>query len=89
MTRVPHDDNLAGGLRNFAAYTDLGLRFALAAALGGWLGYWLDGKLHTSPLLLILGVMLGGTAGFINLYRTTLRLTQEEKQRAGKQQRHD
>ncbi|MGH7492435.1 MAG: AtpZ/AtpI family protein [bacterium] len=71
--------NATGNLRNFATYTDLGLRFAVAAALGGAGGYWLDGKLGTSPVFLILGVMLGGVAGFVNLYRTTIRLTQEEK----------
>ncbi len=70
----------SSSLRNFATYTDLGLRFAVAAALGGVGGYWLDGKLHTSPIFLILGVMLGGVAGFVNLYRTTMRLTQEEKE---------
>lgn len=78
------NQNLAGGLRHFATYTDLGLRFAAAAVLGGLGGYWLDGKLHTAPLLLIAGVMLGGVAGFVNLYRTVMRLTREEKEdRAG------
>lgn len=72
----------AGGLRHYASYADLGLRFAAAAALGGWGGYWLDGRLHTRPILMILGVMLGGAAGFINLYRTTVRLTEQEKQQA-------
>ncbi len=74
--------NLGGGLRNFATYTDLGLRFALAAALGGLGGYWLDGKLHTFPVLLIVGVMFGGVAGFVNLYRTTMRLIRQEKEEA-------
>jgi F0F1-type ATP synthase assembly protein I len=78
--RKVSNENFSGGLRHFAAYTDLGLRFAVVAALGGVGGYWLDGKLHTNPIFLILGVMLGGVAGFINLYRTTMRLTQEEKE---------
>jgi len=71
----------ASTLRNAAPYMDLGLRFAVAAAVGGWGGYWLDGKLGTHPLLLICGVMLGGTAGFISLYRTVMRLTRSESQR--------
>ncbi len=71
-------------MRNAAPYLDLGLRFALAAVLGGAAGYWLDGKLHSSPLLLIFGVMLGGTAGFINLYRTVMRLTKSESRRKEK-----
>ena len=78
-------ENFAGGVRHFAAYTDLGLRFAAAAALGGLGGYWLDGRLHTTPIFLIAGVLLGGVAGFINLYRTTMRLTREEKRQARRQ----
>jgi F0F1-type ATP synthase assembly protein I len=62
-----------------AVYTDLGLRFALAAALGGYLGYLLDQELHLFPLFLIVGIMLGGTAGFISLYRTVMRLTESER----------
>lgn len=67
-------------LRNAAPYMDLGFRFAAAAAIGGWAGHWLDGKLGTHPLLLIFGIMLGGAAGFINLYRTVMRLTHSESQ---------
>jgi F0F1-type ATP synthase assembly protein I len=80
MSKSPAKD-YASHLRQIAPYMDLGLRFALAAVLGGWFGYWLDGKLHTQPLLLILGVMLGGVAGFINLYRTVMRLTQAERKK--------
>lgn len=71
--------SLAAGLRTVSPYIDLGMRFALAAGLGGVAGYWLDGKLHSSPLGLILGVMLGGAAGFINLYHNVMRLTRSEK----------
>ena len=58
-------------------YGDLGFRFAAAAALGGFLGYLLDQKLHSSPIALIVGIMLGGTAGFISLYRTVMRTESE------------
>lgn len=73
------------GLKDVAPYLDLGLRFAAAAVLFGLLGYWLDGKLHTTPIFLIAGVMLGGAAGFVNIYRTVVRLTEEEKRK----KRHD
>ena len=76
--------NYFSTLGGAAAYMDLGLRFALAAALGGALGYWLDGKFDTQPLLLIFGVMLGGAAGFISLYRTVMRLTESETRRRKK-----
>jgi F0F1-type ATP synthase assembly protein I len=60
---------------------DLGLRFAASALLFGFLGHWLDGKLHTTPIGLIVGVMLGGAGGFVYIYRTVMRLTEEEKKR--------
>jgi F0F1-type ATP synthase assembly protein I len=78
-------NNLSSGLKGTAPYLDLGLRFAAVATLFGLLGHWIDGKLHTTPLCLIAGVMLGGTAGFINIYRTVMRLTEEEKRKKGHQ----
>ena len=73
--------DFSANMRSVAGYLDLGLRFALAAALGGLLGYWLDSKLGITPLGIILGIMLGGTAGFISMYRTVMRLTREEAER--------
>ncbi|MFQ5825417.1 MAG: AtpZ/AtpI family protein [bacterium] len=52
-----------------APYIDLGLRFALAILIGTGGGYWLDSKLSTTPLFLILGLFLGATSGFITIYR--------------------
>lgn len=81
MSKNITSKDYAAHLRAIAPYMDLGLRFALAAVLGGVLGYWIDGKFHTTPLLLIFGVMFGGTAGFINLYCTVTRLSQSESRR--------
>jgi F0F1-type ATP synthase assembly protein I len=47
----------------------LGLSWALSTLLfllGGW---WLDRKVGTMPLFLILGAFLGASAGFYSLYR--------------------
>ena len=63
--------------RLVAIYGDLGFRFAAAAALGGYLGYLLDQKWQSSPLGLIVGIMLGGAGGFISLYRTVIRTESE------------
>ena len=49
-------------------YTGYGLTWALSTLLfllGGW---WLDGKLGTMPLFLILGAFVGAGAGFYSLY---------------------
>ena len=48
---------------------DLGLRFALAIAIGTGGGYWLDSKFNTLPLFLIIGLFIGATSGFLTIYR--------------------
>lgn len=50
-------------------YTGYGLTWALSTLLfllGGW---WLDGKVGTTPLFMILGAFVGAGAGFYSLYR--------------------
>ena len=53
-------------------YLTAGTQFAasiIMCLLGGW---WIDGKLDTTPLFLILGIFLGAVAGFYNLYKTLI-----------------
>ena len=50
-------------------YSGYGLQLAASVGLfmaGGW---WLDGKVGTTPLLTILGALVGGAAGFYSLYQ--------------------
>jgi hypothetical protein len=49
-------------------YMGFGLTWALSVLLFLGVGAWLDSKLGTSPLLLILGAFVGGAAGFYSLY---------------------
>jgi len=55
--------------KSIGRYIDLGLQFAIAIGLGVALGWYLDGKLKSTPLFLVLGVLLGATSGFLNIYR--------------------
>ncbi len=59
----------AGSGTPVAVYAGLGVQFALSILVFLFLGQWLDRKLGTSPLLLILGVFLGAAAGFYSMYR--------------------
>ena len=54
-------------LAQHARYAGVGLQFAGTFLLTGWLGWWLDGKLGTSPWLLLLGIFLGAAGGFYSL----------------------
>jgi F0F1-type ATP synthase assembly protein I len=52
-----------------ARYSGLGLQLAGSVGLfmaGGW---WLDGKLGTTPLLTIIGALGGGAAAFYSIYQ--------------------
>lgn len=55
-------------LRATGQYMGFGLTWALAVLLFFAAGAWLDSKLGTSPLLMILGAFVGGGAGFYSLY---------------------
>jgi F0F1-type ATP synthase assembly protein I len=46
-----------------------GVQFVVSVLLFLYLGRWLDGKLGSSPLLLILGAFVGAGAAFYSLYR--------------------
>lgn len=51
------------------AYTGYGLTWALSVLLfllGGW---WIDERLGTTPLMMIVGAFVGAGAGFYSLYR--------------------
>lgn len=56
----------------------VGLQFAASILLFLFVGMWLDGKLGTAPWLLIVGVFVGGSAGFYSMYR---RLVIEPRER--------
>jgi len=52
-----------------AEFTGYGLTWALSVLLfllGGW---WIDERLGTTPLLMIVGAFVGAGAGFYSLYR--------------------
>lgn len=49
--------------------TRVGVELLSALLVGVGLGWALDHWLHTSPLLLVVGMLLGGAAGIANVWR--------------------
>jgi ATP synthase protein I len=68
-----------------ATYAGLGFQFVGAILLFLYLGRWLDGKLGTTPWLLIVGVFVGAGAAFYSLYRKLMReQAREDARRAAR-----
>jgi ATP synthase protein I len=53
--------------------TGLGLSAVGSLLLGVLLGLFLDGMLHTAPLFLIIGILLGIAAAMLGVYRMVMR----------------
>ena len=68
---------------NVTAYTHLGMTLAVSVLAGFFLGYWLDGKLGTEPLLAIIGAFIGATGGFVNLVWTLNRIQKKSESEEG------
>ena len=56
-------------LGSLATLGGLGFTIAVPMALGTLGGQYLDGRTHTAPLFLLLGLLLGLTLGVIGAYR--------------------
>jgi ATP synthase protein I len=66
--RQPPDRRL---LRQIGVLSGVGLTLVIATVLGLAGGYYLDRWLGTSPWLMLVGLLFGIAAGFVNLFRAT------------------
>jgi F0F1-type ATP synthase assembly protein I len=55
-----------------SALMGLGLQFVIVILVCLYAGMWLDRKLGTGPWLLVLGVVVGASAGFYSLYHVMI-----------------
>jgi ATP synthase protein I len=66
-------DENKGKLRDFARLTRLssiGIAFILCSFIGFGVGYYIDTLIHTKPIFMIVFIIVGTGAGFLNAYRT-------------------
>ena len=55
--------------RGLALAGRVGVEMVVATVVGTGLGYLVDQWLGTGPWLMIVGVLLGGTAGILSIFR--------------------
>jgi F0F1-type ATP synthase assembly protein I len=72
-------EKLADSYRNVGPYLGLGTQLAASIILMFFLGRWLDTKLDSSPLLVLICSFIGGFAGIYNFIKTVLELNEKNK----------
>ena len=73
----------ATGLGSAGKYAGIGIQFAASIVLFLYAGQWVDRRLGTTPLFLIVGVFVGATAAFYSIYKRLMRdLKREEEAQA-------
>jgi ATP synthase protein I len=53
--------------------SSIGIAMILCTAIGYGIGHYLDKWLHTGPVLMIIFLIFGTIAGFMNAYRTIIK----------------
>ena len=64
---------------SWVRYSGVGLELAGATAGLALVGYWVDGRFHTSPWGILIGVVIGIVGGLYNLIRESLAAVREAK----------
>lgn len=64
--------------KSYGAALKMGVDFVSAIIVGLVIGYWADKYFHTSPLFLIIFLILGAVAGFRNVYKYATKVVSEK-----------
>lgn len=56
-------------MRDYSRYSSVGAQFGLVLALFALAGYWVDTRLGSSPIFLVLGVLFGFGGGLYSLIK--------------------
>jgi Uncharacterized protein conserved in bacteria len=87
--RPDHQHQNAGKPLSASGFAGAGIQLAVALVVFVLAGNWLDNRLGTSPVFVLVGVFIGGGAAFFSFYRrisTAQRLDDaERRKRAGKE----
>lgn len=69
------------------AYAGFGMQFVVSLLLFLYIGQWVDRRLGTSPVFLLIGIFVGAGGSFYAMYRKLMaaQAREEEAQRAAKE----
>jgi F0F1-type ATP synthase assembly protein I len=71
-------EDIASAYRKAGPYIDASWQLAGSVGLGTALGWWLDGKLHTRPWLLVCGALFGIGVGFYLFFKILMDLSKRK-----------
>ena len=74
-------------LARAGALAGLGLQFAVSILLFLYAGQWLDRKLDTTPLCLVIGTFIGAAVGFYAIYRRLMEEQRRDERERGERER--
>ena len=57
------------GIAYLALFSEIGLSLLVTTLLGVFVGYWIDGRLGTIPIFVIVGFFVGAGSGALMIYR--------------------
>lgn len=78
-TSPPENDPQQSVLYTYARFSGFGIQLGVAFLLGIYGGKFLDARLDTRPLFLVVGAMLGMIAGFYSVFKLVTKSTPGKK----------
>lgn len=70
-------------------YMGLGLQFGGSILLFLWIGQWVDRKLGTNGIFVLVGVFVGAGAAFYSMYRSLMADQRREEAETARQKAED
>ena len=74
--------SLGQAYRSVGPYLTLGIQLIATILLCVFAGHWADGKFDTSPLLTLIGGLLGIAAGFYHFFKAVLKMDHKSEEDA-------
>lgn len=71
--KIMNPDENDNSDKGWIIYLGLGTQLAITVTGMAFLGYWLDSKYNTEPILTVIGSFLGITTGLYNFLKTVLK----------------